>query len=200
MKFKPIYIYASLIILVIIFLVVFTQSNNSTSPKVPGDISGKQMPHDEIHKNLQSPLSGAPSSNNLNESARHQVEEMKKAIDENPNDTVKLKEYADFLSAHQPSEAIKYYEKILKINPKREDVLFSLSYIYYNQKNLSKAEEYTSEVLALDKNNLEANYNLGAIAASRGDKEKARQIWNKLISDHPGSEIAQLAKSSLQKL
>ena len=195
MKIKPIYIYGPLAV-----LVVFTQKNNTSSPVSSNEINGKQMPQDSIHKNLQNPLTQSPSGNNATDNARHQVEMLKKAIDENPKDTVKLKQYADFLSAHNPKEAIGYYERILKINPKRTDILFALSYIYYSQGNFNKAEELTNKVLSVDKLNLEAQYNLGAIAASRGDREKARKIWTDLVTKYPNDKISQLAKSSLNKL
>ncbi len=200
MKFNPIYIYGPLIALVIVFLIFFTKKTNTTSPVTSGNIAGQQMPDDSIHKNLQNPLTQSPSGGNVTKSAKHEVEMLKRLIEENPKDTVRLKQYADFLSAHNPPEAIKYYNRILKLDPKRVDVLFSLSYIYYNQGNFNKAEDLTNKVLSLDKNNLEAQYNLGAIAASRGDRETARKIWNKLVSEHPDDKTSQLAKSSLDKL
>ncbi|MGQ9644599.1 MAG: tetratricopeptide repeat protein [Ignavibacterium sp.] len=45
-----------------------------------------------------------------------------------------------------------------------------------------------------------ARYNLGAIEATRGNDEKARQIWNKLIQDDPKSETAELARNALTML
>lgn len=200
MKFNPIYIYGPLVVLVIVFLIVFTQNNNTSSPTIPGNINRKEMPNDSVHKNLQNPFSQSPSKSNTTEDAKHEVEMLKKLIKENPKDTVRLKQYADFLSVHKPGEAIRYYDRILKINPKREDILFALSYIYYNQGNLVKAEETTNKILSFDKNNIEAQYNIGAIAASRGDREKARKIWNKIITEHPNDKTSKLAKSSLDKL
>ena len=40
------------------------------------------------------------------------------------------------------------------------------------------------------------NYNLGAIEATKGNKEKAREIWTKLIKDNPNDETSELAKNS----
>lgn len=45
-----------------------------------------------------------------------------------------------------------------------------------------------------------ANYNIGAIEATKGNKEKAREIWNKLINNNPADKISELAKSSMSKL
>jgi tetratricopeptide (TPR) repeat protein len=126
---------------------------------------------------------------------------LKEEVEENPKDTLKIREYADFLSAaHQPDEAINYYYNILSVNPKRSDILFSLAYIYFNKKNYDKAEDLVNKVLLYEPDNTEALYNLGAIAASKGDKQKARTQWEKLIKNYPGSNASKLAESSLKKL
>ncbi|HSD62272.1 MAG TPA: tetratricopeptide repeat protein, partial [Ignavibacteriaceae bacterium] len=103
-------------------------------------------------------------------------------------------------AAHRQEEALPYYEKILEMDPKRIDVLFDLAMINYNRQKFDKAEDYTQRILKNDKNNPQALYNLGAIAASKGEKERAREIWNKLISGYPNDEVTQLARSSLEKL
>jgi TolA-binding protein len=43
-------------------------------------------------------------------------------------------------------------------------------------------------------------YNIGAIAATRGDVLKARNIWTNLVTNYPNSGISNLAKESLGKL
>ena len=43
-------------------------------------------------------------------------------------------------------------------------------------------------------------YNLGAIEATKGNKDKAREIWEKLINSHPNDKTTELAKNSLKKL
>ena len=44
------------------------------------------------------------------------------------------------------------------------------------------------------------NYNIGAIEATKGNKDKAREIWNKLIKDNPNDQTSELAKNSLNRL
>lgn len=202
MKIKPLYIYGPLVIILLIFLFVYTNNTNTAkvSNEPSGDINGKTMPNDSVHRNLQNPLSESPSGNNATDNAKHEVEMLKKEIEKHPNDTLKIRQYADYLASHQPEESIKYYEKILKVNPRRIDILFSLSFIYYNQGNLNQTEKLTSKILSYDKDNLKALYNLGAISARKGDREKARALWNRIIVEHPDDETAQLARASLQKL
>jgi len=198
MKIKPVYLYGSIVILAIVFLVFFTSKNNSD---VQENINMNQMPEDDIHKGLKSPNQIPPGKENVSVEIKHQLEILKKAVDENPKDTLKMKEYADLLAnAHHPDEAIIYYYNILNINPRRTDVLFSLAYIYYNKKNFEKARDVIEKVLLYEPDNTQAMYNLGAIAAASGDKVKAKNYWENLVKKYPGSETSKLAESSLKKL
>ncbi len=201
MKIKPLYIYLFGIILAA--AVFFIVSSDSGTSKVPAQsqIANKQMPNDEVHKGLQNPSTQAPDKNNVNPEVMKHLETLKKAVDASPNDTVKLKEYADFLAAaHQQNEALKYYERILKINPERTDIIFSAAYIKYTDRKFDEAEKLLKSVLTYDKNNLKVYYNLGAIAYSSGNKEKARQIWTKLAKEYPNSAMGQMAKKSAEQM
>ncbi len=200
MKFKLAYLYIILALGVVITLFMLSRQNDN-NPGQSNNIRGEQMPNDEIHKGLQDPTKQNPSKSNVSAEVYEKMETLKKDVEANPNDTTRMKAYADFMTAaHKPDEALPYYEKILNLNPKRNDVLFNLAMIYYNKQNLDKAEEYTSLILKNDKNNTQAMYNLGAIAAGKGEKERAKEIWNKIVSEYPDDEAAQLAKSSLEKL
>ncbi len=196
MKFKPLYAYLGLVVILIALLIVFTQKKDN---KTSQDITNQEIPNDEIHKGLKN--GETPNKSNVSADIIHKMEELKKAAEENPNDTLKLKEYADFLSeAHKPDEAVKYYKKILNVDPKRTDVLFSLSFIYYNKQDYNKSEELTKRILSYDKNNPLALYNLGAISATKGDKNQAKDIWNGIIQKYPNTETAKAAEQSLSSL
>lgn len=200
MKFKISYLYLLLGVAVIVILFVLS-NDNSTPETAPGNIENQEMPNDEVHKGLQNPVDGNPSRGNVSSEVYKKMEMLKKEVDANPNDTSKMREYAEFMAAaHKQDEAIVYYRKILNVDPKRNDVLFNLSMIYYTRQDFDNAEKYTSQILKNDKNNTQAMYNLGAIAASKGQKERARNIWNELITKYPDDETAELAKSSLEKL
>ncbi len=201
MKFKIAYLYVILGLGVVVTLFILSRPKNTETQIPSGNIENKQMPDDDVHKGMQNPVEGNPSKSNVSQEVYQKMDKMKKDVEANPRDTIKIREYADFVSAaHRPDEAIIYYEKILKVDPHRNDILFNLSMVYFSKQNYDKAEDYTSRILNNDKNNTQAMYNLGAIAASKGEKERAKVIWNKLISDYPGDEAAQLAKSSLEKL
>jgi tetratricopeptide (TPR) repeat protein len=198
MKVKPQYLYGAVALLVIIFLIFFTANDENNTSK---NITENEMPDDDVHKGLKNPMEAPPGKENVSGEIRHHMEVLKKEIEENPNDTLKMKEYADLLAAaHRQEEAVIYYYNILNINPRRSDILSSLAFIYYNQKDYSKASDLISKILLYEPDNTEAMYNLGAIAATMGNKPEARKKWEDLIENYPDSKEAKLAENSLKKL
>ncbi len=203
MKIKPAYIYSAIAIAAIIFLVIVSQENDTSTDIIKTNTSATsgQMPKDDIHKSMQAPGSEAPNKENVSSAYKHQIEMLDKEIKENPNDTLKLRQYADLLTAgHKGKDAIQYYERILKIDPTRRDIYFDLTFVYYGEQNFDKAEELTKKVLSLNSKDYQALYNLGAISIAKGDKQKGKNIWENLIKEFPNSEAASQAKSSLEKL
>jgi tetratricopeptide (TPR) repeat protein len=200
MKFKPIYLYGILVVAAAAIFIIVGIQETSISTESP--ISTDQpMPDDEVHKQLKSPGGSTPGKENVSEEYRKRLAELKDAVDRNPSDTLVIREYADFLSAsHKMNEAITYYEKILEINPKRTDIYFSLALIYYNKQDFLKCEESNNKVLSYEPKNQMALYNLGAIAATQGKKDKAKEFWNKVIIINSESEPGKLAKESLGRL
>jgi tetratricopeptide (TPR) repeat protein len=201
MKFKPIYLYGIIALAVVITLFVVSQSNSSSDEKVNVDITNKQMPNDDVHKKLNNGMMQNPSGSNVSEEVKHKIDVMKKDVEANPTDTLKMREYADFLAAaHKPDEALLCYQKILDKDKKRKDIYFAITFVHYTKGDLVKAEEVTQTMLKIFPDDPMANYNLGAIEATKGNKEKAREIWSKLIKDNPNDETSDLAKNSLNKL
>ena len=199
-KIKPLYIYiAGIIIAVIVFYFISENSSQTTSSS--SKIQSNQMPQDQIHSGLQNSNPQAPGKDNVMAGVMQKMDELKKDVDAHPNDTLKIRQFADFLAeAHQKNQALVYYQKILNINPKRIDILFTVAYLNYLDKNFDAAEKNLNKILAVDKNNVNAYYNLGAIAVSQGNKTKAEQIWKKLAMDFPQSPLAQKAKESIKQL
>jgi tetratricopeptide (TPR) repeat protein len=200
MKFKPIYLYG-IIVLVSIIVLVLVSTQSSDNPKEIAIEQNQNMPDDDVHKQLKNPGGNTPGKENVSEEYRKRLADLKEAVDKNPSDTLAMRNYADFLSAsHKMNEAISYYEKILEVNPKRADIYFSLSLIYYNKQDFLKSEEANNKVLSFEPKNQMALYNLGAIAATQGKKDKAKEFWNMVISIDAKSETGKLAEESLGKL
>lgn len=199
MKFKPLYLYGIAAIIAVATVIILTQFSDNGKPSE--NILNKKMPDDNIHKKLGHGMMQNPANKEVTEEVKQKLVALKKEIDTNPNDTLKLREYADLLlTAHQPGEAIEYYEKIIAKDKSRKDIYFTITYIYYNMRNFQKAEQLTKEMYELFPDDPMVCYNLGASEIRKGNKEKAREIWNKLIKDHPTDTISVLAKKSLERL
>lgn len=197
MKFKPVYFYIFILVAAVAALVLFTGKDDSGD----SNVMNKEMPMDDVHKNLNMPGGQQPGKENVTQDYQKQLETLKASYEKNPDDTLKIREYADFLTAaHNHSEALSLYQKIISKNPKRTDIYFSIASIYYTQKDFKKSEDAINNVLKYDSKNFEARYNLGAISASLGDKEKAKLLWEKIVEETPDSPIGQLAESSLDRL
>ncbi|GAB4291366.1 MAG: hypothetical protein Kow0098_10560 [Ignavibacteriaceae bacterium] len=196
MKFKIYYLYLLLAIAVAVILFVVSQTTPEQSVSNT-NIKNGVMPQDEIHNQLSAP----PSGSNVSESVLHKLEMLEKEVMKNPDDSAKVRELADFLAAaHRPDQAIEYYESILAKDSERIDILFSLSFIYFNKGDFSKAGELTKRILTIDPENVQAYYNTGAIAANIGNTDEARKIWTDIIENYPKSETKELAKNSLSQL
>jgi len=200
MKFKPIYLYGILALAAVIILLVVSQQS-SNEPEHLSMEPNQNIPDDEVHKQLMEKGTTAPSRENVSKEYKENMARLKNAVETNPEDTVALKNYADFLSAsHQMNEAIPYYEKILKMNSERTDIHFALAVVYFNKQDFAKCEEQNKNVLVYDPQNQMALYNLGAIAATKGNNNSAKSFWNQVIGIDPESETGKLASESLSKL
>ncbi len=205
MKNKMKYLYGGLFVFIVFAIWLSTRNEKSSDSdaelhKTINISDNARMPKDEIHNKLNT-TKPVPSKNNVTKGFIHEMEMLKKQITKVPDDTVSIKKYAQLLSAsHKQSEAIDYYKRILTIDKKRKDILLDLTFVFYNMRDLKNAEFYTQQLLKYYPDNLAGQYNLGAIYASNGNKNKASDIWNKIITNFPNSEQAKLAKSSLVRL
>jgi tetratricopeptide (TPR) repeat protein len=200
MKFKPIYLYGLLVVASIAILIFVTRQGSSEPNEIPIN-NNQTMPEDDVHKQLRNQGSNLPSKENVSEEYQRKLAELKSAVEKNPDDTLAMKNYADFLAAsHNMNEAIQLYEKILSIDPRRADIHFALAVIYYTRQDFAKSEEENNKVLAFDPKNQMALYDLGAIAATKGNVTKAKEMWSRVIKINSESETGKLAQESLGKL
>lgn len=201
MRIKPLYLYGIIAIAAIAILIIVAINENSNPVQTPMMKNNEQMPDDDVHKQLMNQGSNTPGKQNVSEEYKRKMAELENAVNENPSDTVALRKYADYLTAsHKMNEAISYYDKILEINPKRADIRFSLAIIYFNKQDFAMCQEENEKVLEFEPKNQMALYNLGAIAATKGNKDIAKEYWNKVISIDSNSETSTLARESLSKL
>jgi tetratricopeptide (TPR) repeat protein len=198
-KIKPVFIYGFGIILAIVVFWFISSQNTSKSTTPASDITNKQMPNDSLHRSLQMPAN-QPDKANVMSSVMKKIETFREEIKKAPKDTLKIRRFAQFLeAAHQPKEALEYFDRILKVDPKRIDILYSEAYINYTNRNFTEAEKLLNRIISINKNSLQAYYNLGAIAFSSGNKVKAKEIWTKLVKEHPNTKIGELAQKTLSQ-
>lgn len=199
MKLKPLYMHISGVVIVLLAIVfISTSCTNDKKTGANTEINKQQMPNDDVHKGKGGMN---PSKDNVDKEAVKQFEMLKKEYEANPSDTLKAKAYAQMLAAgHQPQDAIKIFEDILKVDKKRVDVLLLLTMVNYNLQDFNKAEEYTNQILKIDKKHSEALYNSGAIAAAKGDKEKAKKIWEDIIRKYPNTKASKYSVMALNNL
>jgi tetratricopeptide (TPR) repeat protein len=201
MKMKPLYIYLIAAIVVVVFIVI--SSLQSSEPEIAADARQNphgDMPTDDIHGQLGTG-EDQPSGSNVRTDIMQKMDDLKGYVEENPDDTVKIKEYADLLgSAHRLDEAIPLYDRLLELNPQRVDVMLIKGYLYYRDGNMDDAEITTQKILDIDPGHANAKYNIGAIALAKGDTAQAVSVWENIVEKHSESQTARIAEKSLSNL
>jgi tetratricopeptide (TPR) repeat protein len=200
-----------IIFVIIIAGIIVTSTNSNEKMSVTSNPMGDaNMPNDAVHQGMngmpgdalhQGMGGDAPSKNNIRDDFWEKLKKFEADLKANPNDTLLMKNYAQMLGmSHQTEKAIELYEKILKIDPNRVDILLAEGLAFYNDQNFQMAEVVTKRIIARDKNNIEAQYNLGVIAASQGKDEDAKKIWKEISEKYPNDEVGQLAGRSLKQI
>ncbi|MHC1736401.1 MAG: tetratricopeptide repeat protein [Ignavibacteriaceae bacterium] len=198
-KFSPVVFYSVFIMLAVAVMVIYFTVNSSDSAD-PKNQGMNEMPDDEMHRNFKHPETGGGEMN-LRPDVMAKLNDLKKSVEDSPNDTLKMRELADFyFESHKPDDAMLYYNKILAKDSRRTDILHNMTNIYYTQKEFGKAEEVTKRILTINKDDVFAHYNLGAIYATAGNKEDARKIWNEILKKYPQNPIKELIKESLSQI
>ncbi len=202
-KFSPKIIYPVVALVLVSILIIVAYNTNSIpaadkDARVKSESASKGIPQDESHKGI---VPGVPSKANVSPEYQKQLNDLSESVKKNPSDTLKMREYADFLiQSHKIDEAATYYEKILKKYPKRTDLLFSMAYFNYMSRKLDKVEMYMNRVLAIEPNNLDAKYNIGAVYVDMQKPGEAKKIWQEIITKYPNSPLAKKAKESLAQI
>ena len=200
MKFNKMYVYILLLVVAVAGVVIFSTLSGKKAKEAPSLSEGTPVPGDDLHKGMGDGSAGNPGAGNVKDEIKQKMADLEKAANENPNDTTKLLEYAEFMGmAHKPDKAIDGYTRYLKINPKNVEVLVALSSLYFQKKDFTNSLATINKAVALDPKNTEAIFYLGFVENGMGNKAKAKQIWEKLIKDFPGSSGASLATEELKK-
>lgn len=200
MKFKSIYIYFILAAIIVLYLIFSSGSDNEPETAAMDDIHS-QIPDDDVHRNMSPNLGENPSKGNVRQDILDKMDSMKRDVEANRDDTLKIKEYARFLtSAHKLDDAEMWYNEILSKDPNRIDILLEATFVQFRKQDFEKATSLTNKILEINPDSHEALYNVGALAAAQGDTLKALKVWGDLVKRFPGSEAAEIAQNALNSL
>ena len=147
------------------------------------------------------PITEAPSKTNVTPSFTQRVEELKASIEKNPSNAAHIITLAQLLmDGHQNKEAISYFERAAKLQPKNDSLLLDLAVCYFNEKQYDKAMQTTERILMMKKDHPRALYNKGAILATLNKKEEAAKVWKRLVQVAPNSDEARSVNGHLPAL
>lgn len=106
----------------------------------------------------------------------------------NINKESKPAQFYRFISAFkegQPDKAIELADRLLAENPQNTIALNFKGIGYTALGNIEQAKQQFEAVLALDKGDPTAHFNLANIALSADDKASAKQHFDKVVENHP---------------
>ncbi len=143
----------------------------------------------------------APSKENVAAGVRKKADELRHIIEQNPNDAKRVFELARLQQdSHNMGEAVKLYERGLKIQPANHDARIDYSVCLFESGKKAEALVQTRMVLRSEPGNAKALYNAGALYGNKGVPDSARMYWNKLMAIHPEDDLALQAKKNLDRL
>ena len=99
-----------------------------------------------------------------------------------------------------PSSARLHLEQAVAADGTQVELRLELGLVCGELGDSDCAEEQNRAVLRLDSAQPDALYNLGALAANRGDAKQARLFWQQAVSDAPKSEGAEKSRRALERL
>jgi Flp pilus assembly protein TadD len=96
-----------------------------------------------------------------------------------------------------PREAIEEYERAIKNDPHDADKAMELGAAYYIAHQWDQAREAFENAVALDPNLGHAHYYLGILYAAKGDKERALEELNEVLSHSKNPILIAQAKARI---
>lgn len=97
-------------------------------------------------------------------------------------------------------DAAGHLREAIKSEPASQDAHLELGRLLYERNDISGAIAETEKVLELNPRQVDALYNMGAIYANLGNRERARSYWSKAVAADPAAESSRKARDGLTKL
>lgn len=132
-------------------------------------------------------------------SSLQKINDLEKAIGQNPNDSGRIVELANLLfDSGLYDRAVVNYKKYLEMRPDDVNARVDLGICYFNKKDYNSAIAEMEKALKYDPRHIMANFNLGIVNLNAGNVEKAKSWFRKVIEIEPKSEYAEKAEELLK--
>ncbi|MFQ5639830.1 MAG: zinc-ribbon domain-containing protein [bacterium] len=128
------------------------------------------------------------------------LERLQTNLEKNPKDLVSMDSLAIMYSiAGSFDKASEYYERHLEIEPDNKEVKIVLGMTYHNLKRSDEGLAMIQEVLKQEPNHAFALFYAGDIYIAKKEVELAAEQWNKIVSNYPNTEIANMAQQRIHE-
>jgi tetratricopeptide (TPR) repeat protein len=136
-------------------------------------------------------------------SFHEQVEAMRAQVAATPDDPELALSLAHLLhDGHRPSEAAEYYEAAIDLDPGSGQAYYDLALAYTDEGGWEDAAAVLQRRLDAAPDDAVAMYDLGAVSANLGDRDRARMLWTAALnsSSPPDPELRQRTERALAQL
>ncbi len=94
-------------------------------------------------------------------------------------------------------EGMKYFQRLDEKTLNDPSLFYNIGVLLFDSNQIEMAIEYLSKSLAIDPSYVDAHYQMGLANLNKGDMEKAKESFEKVVELAPDSEKAALAKNLL---
>ncbi|MBL7848007.1 MAG: tetratricopeptide repeat protein [Cyclobacteriaceae bacterium] len=112
----------------------------------------------------------------------------------------KTKSAMTYLSSESPMTGIKMLREVVEQDPKNELALFNMGMLAVQSGQYGRAVDWFEKLLAVNPNHLQGNLLLGVAWMNQGEKEKARQQFEKVKKMDSDPAVQATVDSYLQEL
>jgi tetratricopeptide (TPR) repeat protein len=124
----------------------------------------------------------------------------REALDANPDDPAAILVYANALhDSNMPDQAIVQYKRYLEFDPDNPDARVDLGICYFEKRDFASAIVEMERAVAKHPDHQLGNYNLGIVNLNAGNKDKAREWFEKARDLNPASPHGQNAIQLLEE-
>lgn len=142
-----------------------------------------------------------PSRENVADAYYHQIFILREKLSSNPADTLAMRQLGRlFQDGHRMASADSAYTSYLARRRRARQVWLDLAATRAGDKRWSDAEATVTEMLTEYPGDPSAFYNLGAIAANKGDFVRARSMWEQTMNTADDSTVVRMARRALARL